>query len=599
MQTEQLLQDAVKTAFQQLYAKDLADVTLQATRKEFEGDLTVVTFPLGRLSGKSPEQTAHDLGGWLAGNSPMVTRYNVVKGFLNLVISDEVWLQLLRQQLRDEPLAHLQQPGQKVMVEYSSPNTNKPLHLGHLRNIFLGYAVANILKAAKYDVQMTNLVNDRGIHICKSMLAYQKYGQGETPESSGMKGDKLVGHYYVVFEKELKAQAAQLVAEGVEEEEARNKAPLMQEARAMLQAWEQGDEQVVELWRTMNGWVYDGFFASYKRMGVHFDKFYYESNTYKLGKDMVEEGLASGVFYRKDDGSVWIDLTEEGLDHKLVLRSDGTSVYITQDMGTADLKFSEFAMDKSLYVVGNEQDYHFAVLFHILRKLGRPYAQGLYHLSYGMVDLPSGKMKSREGTVVDADDIMDEMTATAKARTYDLGKIEGLDEAERNRLYEMLGIGAIKYFLLKVEPKKRMLFNPEESIELQGNTATAIQYSHARICSILRKAADLGVDAMQLPANYTLHPLEKELAIMLANYGAKVQAAALEYAPSLICNYVYDLSRAFNSLFAELSILSPYLPGTQDIDADTRQFRVALAGMVARTIKHAMGLLGIEVPERM
>jgi arginyl-tRNA synthetase len=492
---EQNLDEQIRKAIQSLGVADnqIPSIVLQITKPEFEGDLTLVCFPFTKLLGKGPEQIGQLIGEYLFNHSAEVEKFNVVKGFLNLSISDKAWLAEFWEFTQSGKVSGLPKIDQKVLIEYSSPNTNKPLHLGHLRNNFLGSALSELLKFAGFEVIKANLVNDRGIHICKSMVAYQETGNGETPETNGLTGDHLVGKYYVKYDQILKSQISELLENGSSEEEAKANAPITLKAKQMLLDWEAGVPEVIALWKQMNGWVYAGFDETYKRLGVSFDKFYYESNTYILGKDIVDEGLASGVFFKKDDGSVWIDLTDEGLDQKLVLRSDGTSVYITQDLGTADLKYKDFGMDRSIYVVGNEQDYHFVVLFHILKKMGRPYAFGLHHLSYGMVDLPSGKMKSREGTVVDADELMDEMIANARARTNELGKISDFEPDELEVLYKVLGLGAIKYFLLKVDPKKRMLFNPEESIELNGNTATAIQYTHARISSILRKASQASI----------------------------------------------------------------------------------------------------------
>jgi arginyl-tRNA synthetase len=480
------------------------------------------------------------------------------------------------------------------MVEYSSPNTNKPLHLGHLRNNFLGYAVSEILKANGHDVMKANLVNDRGIHICKSMLAYQMFGNGETPQSSNIKGDHLAGKYYVQFDKAYKVQIDELVAGGMDKEEAKKKAPLILEAQEMLQKWEQGDKEVVDLWKQMNGWVYEGFDATYKNIGVDFDKFYYESETYMLGKERVEEGLAKGVFFKKEDGSVWVDLTDEGLDEKLLLRADGTSVYITQDMGTAELKYNDFPYDQSIYVVADEQNYHFQVLKAVLKKLGKPYAEGIYHLSYGMVDLPSGKMKSREGTVVDADELVQEMIDTAHQQTEELGKIEGFTPEQAKELYHTLAMGALKYFLLKVDPKKRMLFNPQESIDFRGNTGPFIQYTHARIAAILRKAGEMGlkVDVTAFDNIETMHETEQEVITQLANFGAVVKEAGNLHAPSVIANYAYELAKAYNRFYQEISIFN-------ETDEQARNFRIALSAMVARFVRESMGLLGIAVPERM
>lgn len=586
----------IQLAFQNIFNHELSEeqISLSPTKKEFEGSYTFVVFPFLKISQTTPENTANQIGDYLKANVPAVSDYNVVKGFLNLVLNERVWLDLFQKLYSTDSVGQYPFNGQKVMVEYSSPNTNKPLHLGHLRNNFLGYSVAEILKAYGYDVIKANLVNDRGIHICKSMVAYQHFGNGETPTSSGLKGDHLAGKYYVKFDVEYKAQIKNLIAEGQSEEEAKKNAPILLEAQEMLRQWEAGDEEVVSLWKQMNAWVYEGFDATYKRMGVDFDKFYYESNTYLLGKDIVEEGLAKGVFFKKENGSVWVDLTEEGLDEKLVLRGDGTSVYITQDMGTADLKYKDFAIDKSVYVVGNEQDYHFDVLFKIMRKLGRSYGPGLYHLSYGMVDLPTGKMKSREGTVVDADDLIQEMIETAEHHTKELGKIEGFTNEQAKELYEILGLGALKYFLLKVDPKKRMLFNPQESIEFQGYTGPFVQYSHARIAAILRKAEQIGVD-FQAPDFSNVHEIaESETALIqiLNDFDRKIKLAAEEFAPSIIAQYLFDLAKEYNRFYADLPIF-------HEKDQAIQAFRVALSAQTAKTIKRGMSLLGIQVPERM
>ncbi|MFN8437847.1 MAG: arginine--tRNA ligase [Cytophagales bacterium] len=591
MSLELQLSGLVKQAIKSLYNEEISqEIAFQATRKEFEGSHTLVVFPYTKLSKLSPEATGTAIGEYLLSNSTLVSKFNVVKGFLNLSISDRIWVDSVQQLVQSPQVAQLPSNGQKVMVEYSSPNTNKPLHLGHLRNNFLGYAVAEILKASGYNVTKANLVNDRGIHICKSMLAYQKFGNGETPESSGLKGDHLVGKYYVEFDKNLKAQAAELKNEGWSDEDIEKKNPLLLEAQEMLRKWEQGDAETVALWKKMNSWVYEGFGATYKKMGVDFDKFYYESDTYLLGKEVVEEGLKNGVFYQKEDKSVWIDLTAEGLDNKLVLRGDGTSVYITQDMGTADLKYKEFGVDKSIYVVGNEQDYHFVVLKHIMKKLGRPFANEIHHLSYGMVDLPSGKMKSREGTVVDADDLIAETISECAAYTKESGKIDDIPTQEAELLFETLGLGALKYYLLKVDPKKRMLFNPQESIDLHGHTGPYIQYTHARIKSILRKAEELGIQA-SFEVNI-IEPAERELAIVLASLDAKIKEASAELAPSVIANYVYDLAKTYNTFYNELSILKENEPAKL-------QFRIALCTATAAVIKACMKMLGIHVPERM
>lgn len=699
MSLESKLSDLVKEAVQNLYNLNVSEIVFQVTRKEFEGSHTLVVFPFTKASKLSPEATGNALGNYLLEKGTLVSKFNVVKGFLNLSISESYWIQNIQSICENKSLGILPSQNKKVMVEYSSPNTNKPLHLGHLRNNFLGYAVAEILKASGYNVIKANLVNDRGIHICKSMLAYQKYGQKETPESANIKGDHLVGKYYVEFDKRLKAETSPLLKEiyegnildilstaeqtklqthlqkiqtldtlleketqnanigtllnaipnlekqwqtalekqskwkdivknaeasltleetadieqsikdlrkvlkpiialeekiEIEKDEikdiAQSKTALMQEVKAMLLKWEQNDPETVALWKKMNNWVYDGFNATYTKMGVDFDKFYYESNTYLLGKDIVEEGLNKGIFFKKEDGSVWIDLTVEGLDNKLVLRGDGTSVYITQDMGTADLKYKEYGVDKSIYVVGNEQDYHFVVLKHIMKKLQRPYADEIHHLSYGMVDLPSGKMKSREGTVVDADDLMQETITECAAYTKDSGKIDDIPQQEAEQLYTTLGMGALKYYLLKVDPKKRMLFNPQESIDLHGHTGPYIQYTHARIKSVLRKAKELdlapGFEVKNMEAS------ERELAILLSNFEAKIGEAAHELAPSVIANYVYELAKAYNTFYNEHSIL-------KEADSHKIGFRIGLCTATANTIKAGMKMLGIGVPERM
>jgi arginyl-tRNA synthetase len=586
------IQDAFASCYNQ--AIPLEQLSLAPTKKEFEGSYTFVVFPFLKQSQTTPEATANQLGTYLKENVAAVKDFNVVKGFLNLVVSQGEWLSLFKQGYADPSFGQLPTNGQKVMVEYSSPNTNKPLHLGHLRNNFLGYAVAEILKASGYEVIKANLVNDRGIHICKSMVAYQHFGNQETPASSGLKGDHLAGKYYVLFDGAYKAQINALLTEGQTEEQAKKNAPLMLEAQEMLRKWEDQDPEVIALWKKMNGWVYDGFAATYARMGVNFDITYYESNTYLLGKDIVEEGLAKGVFFKKENGSVWVDLSDEGLDEKLVLRGDGTSVYITQDMGTADLKYQDFQINKSVYVVGNEQDYHFDVLFKIMRKLGRSYGDGLYHLSYGMVDLPTGKMKSREGTVVDADDLMQEMIDTAAEHTKALGKIEGFTDEQAKELFELLGLGALKYFLLKVDPKKRMLFNPQESIEFQGNTGPFIQYSHARIAAILRKAAQIGVDLSVAGFADITEVAESEAALiqLLNDFNRKIKAAGEDYSPAILAQYLFDLAKEYNRFYAELPIF-------HEKDAQLQSFRVALSAQTAKTIKRGMQLLGIHVPERM
>lgn len=592
MTIENTIVEHVKNAVQSLYQTEVAadSIVIQETRKEFEGQVTVVIFPFTRLSKTSPEQTGTRIGEYLMQHVAEVTGFNVIKGFLNLSVSDQHWVDQLLGNVLNESYGQFPSNGQKVMVEYSSPNTNKPLHLGHVRNNLLGYSVSEILSANGYDVIKVNLVNDRGIHICKSMLAWQLFGNGETPESSGLKGDHLVGKYYVIFDKEYKKQIEELVSSGQTEEEAKKNAPVIKQAQEMLLKWEAGDQEVLQLWQMMNGWVYAGFDITYKRLGVDFAKYYYESDTYLLGKDTIQEGLDMGVFFRKDDGSVWIDLTEDGLDQKLVLRADGTSVYITQDLGTAQLKYDDYKMDKSIYVVGNEQDYHFKVLFLILQKLGKSWAEGLYHLSYGMVDLPSGKMKSREGTVVDADELMDDMIRTAKERTEELGKVDGFSESEKANLYDMIGLGALKFFLLKVEPKKRLLFDPNESIDFQGHTGPFIQYTHARIRSVLAKAGY----STKLTSNYQegLTVLERELIVTLAKYPDVIDAAAREYSPAMIANYIYELSKLYNKFYHEESILKAE-------DPDVRNFRLDLSLASSSVISKGMKLLGIRVPERM
>ncbi|WP_336828897.1 arginine--tRNA ligase [Sphingobacterium multivorum] len=579
-------------AVKELYNADILEtqIALQATRKEFEGQITIVTFPVTRFSKSSPEQTGKEIGAYLQQHIAEISDFNVIKGFLNIVLSDAYWITLLNQTITAKDFAVFPANGKKLMVEYSSPNTNKPLHLGHIRNNLLGYAVAEILKTYGYDVIKANLVNDRGIHICKSMLAWQKFGNGETPESTGLKGDHLVGKYYVIFDKEYKKEIEALKAEGQTEEEAKKNAPLMKEAQAMLQQWEAGNEEVISLWKTMNSWVYAGFEKTYKQLGVDFDKYYYESNTYLLGKDIIQEGLDKGVFFKKEDNSVWIDLTDEGLDQKLVLRGDGTSVYITQDLGTAQLKYDEFKMNDSIYVVGNEQDYHFKVLFLILKKLGKAWADGLFHLSYGMVDLPSGKMKSREGTVVDADDLMAEMLKTAQVRTEELGKTGGLDEESKAALYDTIGMGALKYFLLKVDPKKRLLFDPNESVDFQGHTGPFIQYTHARIKSVLSKAEFDFDSAVSVPA--TISSYERDLIQQLGAFPEAIEASAQEFSPAQLANYIYEVAKFYNKFYHEETILKAE-------DPDVKNFRLHLSASAAKVIAKGMNLLGIHVPERM
>nr|WP_294870303.1 arginine--tRNA ligase [uncultured Pedobacter sp.] len=592
MNIEQHIVTATIAAVKQLYDQDIPEnqINLQDTRSEFEGQITIVVFPVVRFSKKSPEVTANELGEYLVANVEDVTAFNVIKGFLNLTIADSYWLNLFNKELLSPKFGSIKPNGQKVMVEYSSPNTNKPLHLGHVRNNLLGYSVAELLKADGYEVIKVNLVNDRGIHICKSMLAWQRWGNGETPESSFLKGDHLVGKYYVIFDKEYKKEIETLKTEGQTEEEAKKNAPLIIEAQKMLQDWEAGDAKVIDLWKKMNGWVYEGFDVTYKNLGVDFDKYYYESNTYLLGKDTVDEGLEKGVFFKKPDGSVWIDLTADGLDQKLVLRADGTSVYITQDLGTAQMKYDDFKMDQSIYVVGNEQDYHFKVLFLILEKLGKSWAKGLHHLSYGMVDLPSGKMKSREGTVVDADDLIAEMVATAKQKTEVLGKVNNFSEEEKEALYNQIGLGALKYFLLKVEPKKRLLFDPSESIDFQGNTGPFIQYTHARIKSLLSKGGySTEVNAPEVAITAT----ELEMIMLLSKYPSEISAAAKAYSPATLANYLYEVAKMFNKFYHEVP------PIVKEEDSAVKQHRLNLSSVTASILKTGMNILGITVPERM
>lgn len=590
-----LIKEKIKSGIAEIlkekYQLEDQSIDLQETKKEFEGDFTFVVFPLTKVLRMPPPKIAQELGEELTRGLSLIEKFQVVQGFLNLSIEKGEILQNFNQLIQKEHF-HLASKNRKVLVEYSSPNTNKPLHLGHLRNNFLGYSVSKIMEAAGYTVVKTNLVNDRGIHICKSMLAYELFGNQETPASSGIKGDHLVGKYYVLFDQHYKKEIEELVSGGMDQEMAKKEAPLLKKAQEMLLAWEQGDEAVVDLWRRMNEWVFAGFEQSYEQMGVEFDRIYKESNTYLLGKELVEEGLKMGVFFQKADGSVWINLEEEGLDEKLVLRKDGTSVYITQDMGTAKLKYEDYGMDRSIYVVGNEQDYHFEVLFSILKKLNKPYSTGNYHLSYGMVDLPSGKMKSREGTVVDADDLMQEMIETAKERTLELGKIDGFSEEESNALFKNLGLGALKYFLLKVDPKKRMLFDPNESIDFQGNTGPFIQYTHARICSIERKMLEQGIHLGPIELNLEIAEIEKELILVLGKYTNILEEAAREYSPSTIAQYIYDLAKLFNRFYYELSILG-------EDNTEIKNCRLNLAVQTRKTIDHGCSLLGITAPTRM
>ncbi len=587
MELKQKLSEEVKEVMQDLYGLD-SDIKLEKTNPKFKGDYTFVVFPYLKLSKKGPEQTAEDIGQKLNSRSSLLKEFNIVKGFLNLVIEEDRWIQALRAELSHEDIVIPDiGNGKKVCVEYSSPNTNKPLHLGHVRNNVLGFSMSRILENNGFKVIKTNIVNDRGVHICKSMLAWQKFAHGETPESAGIKGDHLVGKYYVAFDKAYKKEIQTLTNSGKSPEEAEKSSALMQEVRQMLKDWEAGDPNVIELWQTMNGWVYKGFDASYKRLGVEFDHIYYESDTYKLGKQIVAEGLDKGIFYKKKDGSIWADLTEEGLDHKLLMRADGTSVYITQDLGTAQKRFEDYKMDKSIYVVGNEQEYHFKVLALLFKKLNYPFWQGIYHLSYGMVDLPSGKMKSREGTVVDADDLMDEMVQTAKEQTESLGKTEGMSKDELSELYEILGLGALKYFLLKVDAKSKMMFDPAESIDFQGNTGPFIQYTHTRINSVLSAGGSFkfnGVTQLE----------EEELSLIqsMVEYPETVNEAAINYNPSLIATAAFELAKKFNRFYHQHSILAAE-------NEDIKSFRLALSEQCGKVLKHSFELMGIQMPDRM
>ena len=605
MKIEDKLVASVISGLKALYGQEVPEkmVQLQKTKKEFEGHLTLVVFPFLKMSKKGPEQTAQEIGEYLKANDPAVAAFNVIKGFLNLTIASATWIELLNEIQADEQygLVQVTDASPLVMIEYSSPNTNKPLHLGHVRNNLLGNALANIVAANGNKVVKTNIVNDRGIHNCKSMLAWKKYGNGETPETSGKKGDHLVGDYYVSFDKHYKAEVKELMAkftaQGMNDDEAKAKAeaesPLMQEAREMLVKWEAGDPEVRGLWEMMNNWVYAGFDETYKKMGVSFDKIYYESNTYLEGKEKVMEGLEKGFFYKKEDGSVWADLTAEGLDHKLLLRGDGTSVYMTQDIGTAKLRFADYPINKMIYVVGNEQNYHFQVLSILLDKLGFEWGKSLVHFSYGMVELPEGKMKSREGTVVDADDLMEEMIATAKETSQELGKLDGLTQEEADDIARIVGLGALKYFILKVDARKNMTFNPKESIDFNGNTGPFIQYTYARIQSVLRKAAESGiVIPEQIPAGIELSEKEEGLIQMVADCAAVVKQAGEDYSPSIIANYTYDLVKEYNQFYHDYSIL-------REENEAVKVFRIALSANVAKVVRLGMNLLGIEVPSRM
>ncbi|MDT0684812.1 arginine--tRNA ligase [Autumnicola psychrophila] len=592
MAIQSILATHVKEAVKKIHNVEIDQIEFQPTRKDFEGDVTLVTFPMLRQVKTNPAKLGQEIGNYLQENVAEVSHFNVVQGFLNIVLSNSFYLNFFGNMKNREDFGILPpaQDAKGIMVEYSSPNTNKPLHLGHIRNNLLGYSVSEILKAAGNKVYKTQIINDRGIHICKSMLAWERFGNGETPASTGLKGDKLVGNYYVKFDQEYKKEISELKEKGLSEDAAKAEAPILVEAKQMLLKWEAGDPEVVALWEKMNQWVYDGFEKTYDALGVDFDKNYYESNTYLLGKDVVNQGLEKGVFYKKDDGSVWIDLTDEGLDEKIVLRSDGTAVYMTQDIGTAIQRVKDFDINGMVYTVGNEQDYHFKVLFLILKKLGFDWADYLYHLSYGMVDLPSGKMKSREGTVVDADDLIVEMKETARTISEELGKLDGYSEEEKDELYRTIGLGALKYYILKVDPKKRILFDPKESVDFQGNTGPFIQYTYARIQSIIRKA---NFDhSKEVPTDYQLHDKEKELIKQLQLYPGTVQLAAENHSPALIANYTYDLVKEFNSFYQNVTIL-----GADELEE--KIFRVQLSKAVGNVIKSSFALLGIEVPERM
>lgn len=597
MVIEQQIAGSVIAGIKELYGAEVtpAQVQLQKTKKEFKGHLTLVVFPFLRMSKKAPEQTAQEIGEYLVKNEPAVAEYNVIKGFLNLTVACSCWIDLLNNIQADKNygIVPVAENAPLVMIEYSSPNTNKPLHLGHVRNNLLGYSLSRIMAANGNKVIKTNIVNDRGIHICKSMLAWQKWGNGATPESTGKKGDHLIGDFYVLFSNKLKEETAALEAKGMTKEEAEAASPLMQEAREMLRKWEAGDEEVRALWKMMNDWVYAGFDETYKMLGVDFDKIYYESNTYLEGKKKVLEGLEKGIFYRREDGSVWADLQNEGLDEKLLLRQDGTSVYMTQDIGTAKLRFDDFPINKMIYVVGNEQNYHFQVLSILLDKLGFEFGKGLVHFSYGMVELPEGKMKSREGTVVDADDLMEEMINTAREISQELGKLDGLSKEEAEDIARMVGLGSLKYFILKVDPRKNMTFNPKESIDFNGNTGPFIQYTYARICSVLRKAVEQGIALPEvLPTDFEISDKEEGLIQMVANFAQVVKEAGETYSPACIANYTYDLVKEYNQFYHDFSIL-------RESDEKLKVFRLVLSANVAKVVKEGMALLGIEVPERM
>lgn len=595
MNLEHSLRSEIQKAITALFNVSVDQLQLQPTNQEFEGSHTLVCFPLTKVSKLKPEETAQTIGAYLVAHAEIVNRFNVVKGFLNLVVTDKVWAEVFASIYANKNYGSLPDNGKEMMIEYSSPNTNKPLHLGHLRNNFLGYSVAELYHAAGYNVHKVQIINDRGIHICKSMAAWKLYGNGETPESTGLKGDKLVGKYYVEFDKNYKIQSKELQEQGLNEADAEKQAPIMKLAVEMLLRWEAKDPETVQLWKTMNGWVYKGFDATYKRMGVDFEKLYYESETYLLGKEEVLKGVENGIFFKKEDGSIWVDLTADGLDQKVLLRSDGTSVYMTQDIGTAILRFRDFPkIEGQVYTVGNEQEYHFKVLFLILGKLGYAWAKKCYHLSYGMVDLPTGKMKSREGTVVDADDLMQEMVDEAKRQTLELGKIDELNEIDSKDLFEMIGLGALKFFLLKVDPKKRIMFDPNESIQLQGFTGPFIQYTHARIRAILRKAESMNIaiaDA-DLKSVASLEPSERDALHLLSLFENKITEAAKDYSPAVIANYAYDLAKQYNQFYQNIPIFN-------ETDPIKLRFRIALSASISSAIKKSMNLLGISVPERM
>ena len=597
MDIDVLLQKTLQEGVEQLFGftPGEAMLQLQQTRKEFEGDLTLVVFPMVKSARKSPAEVASALGTYLGAHAPEVAGFNVVNGFLNITLHDSIWLDLLRQAVEDENygMKSTEDNAEVVMIEYSSPNTNKPLHLGHIRNNLLGFSLAEIMKGNGRKVVKTNIVNDRGIHICKSMVAWQQWGNGETPDNTGIKGDHLVGDFYVMFDKHYKEEIAALVEGGMTQEEAENQAPSLLAARELLRKWEAHDEETVALWKMMNGWVYRGFDATYRELGVDFDKIYYESETYLMGRNEVLRGLREGIFYRRDDGSVWADLTAEGLDHKVLLRSDGTSVYMTQDIGTAKMRFDDYPIEKMIYVVGNEQNYHFQVLSLLLDKLGYRWGRELYHFSYGMVELPSGKMKSREGTVVDADDLIADMVNVARKMVQELGKMEDMEAEEADKTYKMIALGALKYFILKVDPKKNMTFNPEESIDFNGNTGPFIQYTHARIMSVLRKARETGISfSPTFPQAMPLEAKEKEILKTISEYPAVVEEAAASYSPALLANYCYEIAREFNQFYHDHSILN-------EPDARKRNFRLVLSECVVKIMRSGMGMLGIEMPDRM